>query len=561
MSIPTEFDAIVVGSGISGGFAAKELTELGLKTLVLERGRDVKHGEYPTASMNAWEFDHRYRTPNKDKEIYTVQSTTSAFNEASRHWFANDQDHPYTVAEGTNFAWIRGYHVGGRSIMWGRQCYRWSDLDFNANLKEGIGIDWPIRYKDIAPWYDHVEEFVGISGRAEGLEHLPDSRFLPEMEMTCAEKVVKAGIEKNYSDRMMTIGRTANLTQPHKGRGQCMYRNRCIRGCPYGAAFSSVASTLPAAYATGNLTLRPHSVVHSVIYDEKLDKATGVRVIDGQTGETHEFFAKIIFLCASALHSTQILMQSKTSRFSEGLGNSSGYLGKNIMDHHFNLGAAGIIPGMEDQYTYGRRPNGIYIPRFRNVKTKHADFLRGYGYQGGGLREDFAAKANLPGFGAEFKSSLQEPGPWRMNLVGFGECLPYDENYVELNEDVKDKYGLPTLKMHVQFRENELKMREDIKIQAAEMLEAAGAVNVATWEVNNIPGLGIHEMGGARMGRSPKNSVLNGNNQLHDAPNVFVTDGACMTSASCVNPSLTYMALTARAAHFAVAALKRGDLG
>ncbi len=560
MSDTNTFDAIVIGSGITGGFAAKELTQAGLKTLVLERGRDVKHGDYPTAMMNAWEFEHHYGRTRKDREDHYVQSTDGSFNEASKHWFVNDKDNPYTVAEGTKFAWIRGHHVGGRSLMWGRQCYRWSDLDFEANLKEGIGVDWPIRYKDIAPWYDHVEDFVGINGQAEGLPQLPDGKFLPPMELFCAEKKLKSGIAKNYNDRMLTIGRSANLTQPHNGRGACQYRNRCNRGCPYGAYFSSNSATLPAAYATGNLTLRPWSIVHSIIYDENKDRATGVRIIDAQTNEAVEFFAKVIFVCASALSSVQILMQSTSSRYSDGLGNASGALGKGIMDHHFKVGATGTMPGMEDEYYSGRRPNGFYIPRFRNVKSKHPDFIRGYGYQGSGSRLGADRGNQLEGFGADLKNELRNAGPWTIGMTGFGECLPYDDNFIELNHDLVDKWGLPTLSMHVKFRENEMKMREDIKVQAAEMLEAAGAVDVNMYETNNIPGFGIHEMGGARMGKDPKTSVLNEWNQLHEVPNVFVTDGACMTSASCVNPSLTYMALTARAANHAVELLKRNEI-
>ena len=448
--------------------------------------------------------------------------------------------------------------------MWGRQSYRWSDLDFEANAKDGFGVDWPIRYKDIEPWYDYVEKFAGISGQKEGLPQLPDGQFLPPMEMNCLETHIKNKIAENFSDRIMTIGRNANLTkQIHDNRGKCMYRNRCIRGCPYGAYFSSNSSTLPAAYATNNLTLRPFSIVHEIMYDKESGKASGVRIIDAETSKTEEFYAKIVFVCASAIGSTSILMNSKSERFPNGLGNDSGELGHNLMDHHFKTGAAGIYEGFEDKYYSGRRANGIYIPRFRNVNkdTKMKNFLRGYGYQGGASRESWSRYVReLSKFGKDMKIELIEPGPWRMGMTAFGECLPYHENKMYLNYDKVDKWGLPTVTFDCEFKENEMKMREDMRAAAAEMLEAAGLKDVQTYDNDNAPGLGIHEMGTARMGRDPKTSVLNGNNQVHTVPNVFVTDGACMTSASCVNPSLTYMALTARAADFAVTELKKNNL-
>lgn len=556
------YDAIVVGTGISGGWAAKELCEKGLKTLVLERGRMVKHGEYPTANMDPWDDEHRdYATQEELKDYEKQNRTGYTIRPSSKHWFVNDRENPYS--ETKRFDWMRGYHVGGRSIMWGRQSYRLSDLDFEANAKDGIAVDWPIRYADLAPWYDHVESFAGISGQAEGIPHLPDGKFLPPMEYNCLEKQVKERIESKFPGRKMIMGRTAHLTQPLNGRGNCQFRNRCIRGCPYGAYFSSNASTLPAAEKTGNMTLRPYSIVHSIIFDESKNKAVGVRVVDSETLETHEYFAKVIFLCASALGSTQILMQSTSRRFPNGFGNDSGALGHYLMDHHFRAGARGISDDFQDQYYKGRRPNGIYIPRFQNLNdaTKR-DYLRGFGYQGGASRMDWteSIREMQVGVGKDFKDSLVRPGHWEMGIMGFGECLPYHDNKVTLNKDVLDKYGLPTLTMDAEFKENEMKMRKDMMFYAAEMLEAAGLRNVETYDSQSWPGLAIHEMGTARMGRDPKTSVLNGWNQVHAAPNVFVTDGACMTSAACQNPSLTYMALTARAADYAVQELKKLNL-
>lgn len=551
------FDAIVVGSGISGGWAAKELCEKGLKTLVLEKGRDVKHGDYPTAALDPWDLDYRDAVPQEELKDYEKQSRTGyTIRQSSKHWFVKDTEHPYSEIK--RFDWMRGYHVGGRSLMWGRQSYRLSDLDFEANAKEGVAVDWPIRYQDISPWYDYVEQFAGISGSLEGLPQLPDGKFLPPMELNCLEQHVKEGIEKNFAGRKLIIGRAANLTQAHNGRGGCQFRNRCIRGCPFGAYFSSNAATLPAAAKTGNMTLRPHSVVHSIIYDPATRKAKGVRIIDAETMETKEYFAKIIFLCASAVASTQILMQSK-------IGNTSGELGHNLMDHHFRCGAGGTSDDFADQYYSGRRPNGIYIPRFANLgdkATERKNYLRGWGYQGGASRDGWGAVVPEMriGVGKDFKDNLLTPGPWTMGITAFAECLPYHENKMMLNEDVRDIYGLPTITFDCEFKENEMNMRKDMMNDAAEMLEAAGLKNVETWDAGSWPGLGIHEMGTARMGRDPKTSVLNAYNQVHDAKNVFVTDGACMTSASCVNPSLTYMALTARAADFAVQELKKMNL-
>ena len=556
------YDAIVVGSGITGGWAAKELTEKGLKVLVLEAGRTIVPERDYVEHLPVWELkyrgwdnrDERMRTQPVQREVYY------ACDEYSHQFFVNDQENPYTNTPGTNFKWIRGRQVGGKSITWGRQSYRWSDLDFEANARDGIAIDWPIRYADIAPWYDYVEEFAGISGQAEGLPQLPDGKFLPPMDMTCVEMDMREALAKHYDNRIMTIGRAAVLTRVHKGRAACHYCGICHRGCITGSYFSSLNSTLPAAQKTGRLTIRPYSVVHSLAFDSKTRRITAARVIDAQTKQSLEFKARIFFLCASTLESTRLLLNSATSEFPNGLANSSGELGHNLMDHHMGAGAGGIMPGHEDKMPFGNRPNGIYIPRFRNVKTKHKDFIRGYGYQGGGSREGWSRGLTMNGFGADFKNMLKKPGPWQMGIGGFGECLPYHSNYVELEKDKVDAWGIPTLKINCAWGENEKIMHKDIAEQAAEMLVAAGARDVSMWMEISAPGLGIHEMGTARMGRDPKTSVLNAHNQAHDVPNLFMTDGACMTSASCVNPSLTYMALTARACDYAVSQMKKNEL-
>lgn len=555
------YDAIVVGSGISGGWAAKELTEKGLKTLVLERGRDVKHGDYPTANLETWETEGRGRLTPEEMAKYPKQSRTGyTVSAASAHWFVNDLENPYSEVK--RFDWMRGYHVGGRSLMWGRHSYRWSDLDFEANKKDGVAVDWPIRYKDIAPWYDYVEGFAGITGKKEGLSQLPDGNFLPPFEMNCLEDHFRGEVAGNFGGRVVTLGRIANLSQNHNGRSKCQFRNRCIRGCPFGAYFSSNVATLPAAEKTGNLTLRPHSIVHELIYDKDKGKATGVRITDAETNETIEYYAKVIFLCASAIGSTFIMLNSKSDRFPEGFGNDSGELGHNLMDHHFRTGASGSYDGFADKYYLGRRPGGLYIPRYRNVDSANKrNYLRGFGYQGGGSRTNWTRYvAELGKFGADYKEELFEPGQWHMGLTAFGECLPYHENKMYINEELRDKWGLPTVTFDCEFKENEMAMRVDMKNDAAEMLEAAGFKNVTTRDDIGAPGLGIHEMGTARMGRDPKTSVLNKYNQVHASPNVFVTDGACMTSASCVNPSLTYMALTARAVDHAVNELNKQNL-
>lgn len=552
------YDAIVIGSGISGGWAAKELCEKGLKTLVLERGRIVEHViDYPTMNLDPWDMELRGGlTPEERKKHY--KGIRSGFiGKDTEHFHANDEENPYTEVK--PFLWIRAHQMGGRSILWGKQTYRWSDLDFEANAKDGHGVDWPIRYKDIEPWYTYVEKFAGISGEPLGLPHLPDSHFLPAMELNCVEKDLKQRIEKNFPGRHLIIGRCAHLTVPHNGRGQCQYRNRCSRGCPYGAYFSSNAVTLPAANATGNLTIRPFSIVQSVIYDDEKGKATGVRIIDAETNEAIEYKAKIIFVNASCLSTTQILLNSKSSRFENGLGNDSGELGHNLMDHTYRIGAMGRVDGFDDKYYKGRRPNGIYIPRYVNLDgaTQSDKFLRGFGFQGGAGRAGARNAANEESFGAAFKEQLLQPGPWEFFITGFAECLPYHENRVYLNNDVLDKWGQPTLSIDAEFRENEKALNDQIQVDAVEMLERCGVKDVMGFNKQHEMGYGIHEMGTARMGRDPKTSVLNEFNQVHGAKNVFVTDGACMTSSSCVNPSLTYMAITARAANHAVSELNK----
>ncbi|AHM63006.1 glucose-methanol-choline oxidoreductase [Flammeovirgaceae bacterium 311] len=553
------YDAIVVGSGISGGWAAKELTEKGLKVLLLDRGWNLEHGKgYETAMKDPWEFKYRGKLTQKQKEEHPYMIRTHIFYDHNAHYWLKDIDSPYE--EEKRFDWFRPNIVGGKSIMWGRQSYRFSEMDFEANLKDGIAVDWPIRYKDLAPWYDYVERFAGISGEKLGLSHLPDSKFLPPMELNCLEKEVKKGIESNFRGRFLTIGRVANLTVPHNGRASCQYRNLCMRGCPFGAYFSTQSATLPAAMATGNLTLRPNALVSSVIYDEEKGKATGVQIIDSQTNEMINYYASIIFLNASTLGTTSILLNSTSDRFPNGLGNSSEQIGKNLMDHHFRIGAEGEYDGFQDQYYYGRRANGIYIPRYRNLGGEKRNYVRGFGYQGGASRENWQKGIAELGFGADFKESLINPGKWKMGLVGFGECLPYEENKVTLNKDKLDKWGQPTLKFDCEFKENENLMRQDMMNDAAEMLEAAGIKHVKTYDRGSYPGMAIHEMGTARMGRDPKTSVLNAFNQMHDVPNVFITDGSAMTSSGCQNPSLTYMALTARACDYAVSEMKKRNL-
>ena len=558
------YDAIVVGSGVSGGWAAKELTEKGLRVLMLERGRQLDHvAGYDNAMKNPWETKYHGKLTLEQKETHPKLSRDYPYNETTETYWMRDIDSLYE--EKKRFDWYRPNIVGGKSIMWGRQCYRLSDLDFEANAKEGIAVDWPIRYRDIEPWYSYVEKFAGISGEALGLPQLPDSDFLPPMEMFFVEKEVRKRIEQNFPGRHLTIGRVANLSAAKEahlgvGRGPCMYRNRCAMGCPFGAYFSTQSATLPAAAKTGRLTLRPDSVVREIVFDDATQKATGVRVRDAVTLEDTEYFAPVVFVCASAIASTALLMNSKSDRFPNGLGNDSGELGHNLMDHHFRAGASGVWEGDLDRYFYGRRANGIYMPRYRNVGDDKRDYLRGFGYQGGGGRQGWERNVAELSFGVELKEELTEPGPWTMGLGGFGETLPYHENRMWLDPEKRDKWGLPLVIFDAEFRDNEKKMRVDMMEDAREMLETAGLKNVQVVNGESYPGTAIHEMGTARMGRDPETSVLNGNNQVHAVKNVFVTDGACMTSASCVNPSLTYMALTARAADFAVTEMRKGNL-
>jgi len=553
------YDAIVVGSGISGGWAAKELCEKGLKTILLERGRDVKHvQDYPTANLDPWELPNRNMLTQEDIETYPIQKTVYHFGQDDKHFFVKDTEHPYQQSK--PFQWIRGNQVGGKSLLWSRHTFRFSDLDFEANLKEGVGIDWPIRYKDIAPWYDYVERFIGVSGKNEGLPQLPDGQFIPPFEMNCLEKHLKERIEKKFAGRNLIQSRMAVLTQPHNGRGKCMSRNLCHRGCPYGAYFSSNSSTLPAAYKTGNLTLRPFSIVHSIIWDKEKHKATGVRVIDGETMETFEYFAPVIFLNASALSTTKIMLQSTSETFPNGFANNSGVLGRYLMDHYSGTGAVASYDILKDQYYFGQRSTSTYIPRYQNLNKQDRKFTRGFAYEVYASRADWGRGYSSPGAGAEWKDSLSEPGSWNAAIYAYGECLPDKKNNVSLDGTKKDKWGLPLLKIEMEYGENEKAMRDDMINDAKEMLGAGDPEWVVEINDPSVPGMTIHEMGTARMGNDPKTSVLNKFNQCHDAPNVFVADGACMVSTACQNPSLTYMALTARACDHAVEQLKKGAI-
>ena len=554
------YDAIVIGSGISGGWAAKELTEKGLKTIMLERGKNIEHvKDYVNATKGPWEFAHRGGRTEEMIKDYPVLRRDYPLNEMNLDWWVDEKESPYTEVK--RFDWFRGYHVGGRSLLWGRQCYRWSDFDFEANAKDGIAIDWPIRYKEIEPWYTYVEKFAGVSGSTENLPQLPDSHFMPAMEMNCVEKDVSARVKQHYENkRQMIIGRTANITEPIQERSNCKYRNKCWLGCPFGAYFSTQSSTLPAAMKTGKLTLRPWSIVTKILYDKDSKKATGVEVLEAETNKTYQYFAKVIFLNASTFNSTWILMNSATDIWPDGLGSTSGELGHNIMDHHLGVGASGTVEGYDDKYYYGRRANGIYIPRFRNLFGDKRDYIRGFGYQGGASREGWSRGIAEMNIGGDFKDALSEPGGWTMGIGGFGEILPYHENKITLDKNKKDKWGLNTLSFDAEWKDNERKMREDMKNDAMEMLTAAGVKNVSGFNGDGTMGRGIHEMGTARMGNDPKTSVLNKWNQVWDAPNVCVTDGSFMVSSNCVNPSLTYMAMTARAVDHAVEELKKGNI-
>jgi choline dehydrogenase-like flavoprotein len=547
------YDAIVVGSGISGGWAAKELTEKGLNVLLLERGKNVEHvRDYVNARKGPWEYPHRGGRTYAMEQAYPVLKRDYPLNEKNLEWWASDQDSPY-----------RGYQVGGRSLLWGRHSYRLSDLDFEANARDGVGVDWPIRYDDVAPWYSHVERFAGISGSRDGMPQLPDGEFMPPIPLNCAEELVADRVRDSFGGKRRILhSRVANITQPLPGRSPCQYRNACWLGCPYGAYFSTQSSTLPAAMATNRLTLKPWSIVTELVYDKDSQRVTGVRVLNAIDDTTIEYQSKIVFLCASALNSTWLLMQSAKDVWPDGLGSSSGQLGRNLMDHHFRVGAEGRIdePAVNDKYYFGRRPTGFYIPRYRNVERQDRDYLRGFGYQGGASRDSWRRAIRELGVGADFKDRVSRPGDWHVGGLAFGEMLPNPDNRITIDESRTDKWGLPVLAIDCEIGENEKLMRIDMKNDMAEMLEAAGMKDVNTFENEYAPGMGIHEMGTARMGRDPKSSVLNSWNQVWDAPNVFVTDGACMTSAGNQNPSLTYMALTARAADYAVKELKRGDL-
>lgn len=555
-----KYDAIVIGSGISGGWAAKELTEKGLKTIMLERGKNIEHvKDYVNALKDPWQFPHRGSRTQEMIKRHPVLKRDYPLNEMNEDWWVDEQKCPYTEIK--RMDWFRGYHVGGRSLLWGRQTYRWSDFDFAANAKDGIAIDWPVRYKDIEPWYTHVEKFIGVSGSKEGLPHLPDSHFMPPMELNCVEKDVAIRIKEHYKNqRHLFIGRVANITQPLSNRLNCQFRNKCWLGCPFGGYFSTQSSTLPAAMATGNLTVRPFSIVTKILYDKDSKKATGVEVLDAETKQTYQYFSKIIFLNASTFNSAWILMNSATDIWPDGLGSSSGELGHNIMDHHLGVGASGNVEGYLDKYYYGRRPNGFYIPRFRNLFGDKREYLRGFGYQGGASRQGWKREIAELNIGADFKDALTEPGEWTIGMGGFGEMLPYHENKMTLDKKNLDAWGLNTIAFDAEWKENEAKMRIDMKNDGMEMLEAAGVKNVKGFDGDGTIGRGIHEMGTARMGHDPKTSVLNKWNQVWDAPNVFVTDGSFMTSSACVNPSLTYMAFTARAVDHAVSELKKQNL-
>lgn len=557
------YDAIVIGSGISGGWAAKELCDHGLKTLVLERGRNVEHvKDYPTTLKHPWDFPHRGQLPLAIREENPVISKCYAFDETAQHFFVKDKEHPYVQEK--PFDWIRGYQVGGKSLMWARETQRWSNYEFEAPLRDGFAVDWPIRYDDLVPWYAHVEKFAGISGNHDGIPHLPDGEFLPPWEFNCVEAEMRKKVNRHYSDRQMLMGRSANLTRVEQihleqGRGQCQARNICQRGCPFGGYFSSNASTLPWAQRTGNLTLRPHSVVHSIIYDEEKGRATGVRVIDAQTKQATEFFARIIFVNAACLNTNLILLHSTSRRFPNGLGNDHGILGRYMAFHNYRGSLSASIDGPDDRYYFGRRPVSPLMPSFRNVYRQQTDFLRGYLVFWGAYRNT-GNPSKDEGIGAAFKEAMTEPGDWGVYMSMQGEVVPTYEKHVRLSPDKTDPWGIPQLVTSIGYDDNDEKMVKDFLVQGAEILSVAGCKDIVPSDSGQAPGLDIHEMGGARMGRDPKTSILNGNNQVHTCPNVFVTDGACMTSTGNQNPSLTYMALTARAASFAAGAMKRGDL-
>ena len=558
------FDAIVIGSGHTGGWAAKELCDNGLKTLVLERGRSVEHiKDYPTATKDPWDFEHRGSMPIDISKDNPIISRCYAYDESTQHFFIKDNEHPYIQEK--PFDWIRGYQVGGRSLMWGRACQRWSDFEFTAPERFGFAIDWPIRYKDIAPWYSHVEKFAGICGGKDGLENLPDGDYLPPFEMNCVEKEIQSKITANYPGRYMVQGRWAHLTEPQpihlqQGRGKCQARNLCTRGCPYGGYFSSNSSTLPWAQKTGNLTIRPHSVVHSVIYDEQKGKATGVRVIDANTKEATEYFARVIFLNASCLNSNLILLNSKSSRFPNGLGNDNGLLGKYIAFHNYRGLVSATFEGFEDRYYYGRKPAIPLIANYRNIHKQDTDYIGGFLTFIGASRSQGTTKGLHEYVGPTYKEAMTEPGPWQIFSFIQGETIPRETNHVRLSPDQTDAWGIPLLITSVDYSDNEDNMIKDFLLQTSEMLTKAGCTNVTPTDTKQAPGLDIHEMGGVRMGNDPKTSLLNRWNQMHNCKNVFVTDGACITSTPYQSPTIFYLTLTARAANYAVDEMKKMNL-
>ena len=560
MKSKSKFDAIVIGSGISGGWAAKEFCEAGMNTLVLERGRDVKHQQdYPTAMADPWNLPHRGRLPKVVLDENPIVDKCYAYDETTEHFFVKDTEHPYIQEK--PFDWIRGYQVGGKSLIWARQTQRWSPYEFEAPARDGFAVDWPIRYNDLAPWYSHVEKFVGISGNKDGIKHLPDGEFLPPWELNCVEKHIQKSVSEQYTDRQVIIGRCAHLTETNpihlqQGRGQCKARSLCYRGCPYGAYFSSNSSTLPWAAKTGKLTLRPFSVVHSIIYDEKSGKASGVRVIDSNTKEMIEYKARVIFVNAACLNSNLIMLNSTSNRFPNGLGNDSGVLGKYIAFHNYRGQGSAAYEGFEDQYYYGRRPTSAFMPSFRNVFKQETDFQRGYMVAFSASRLTGSGNIRPTDFGADFKEKATKPGSWGIFIQMQGETVPTESNHVRLSKTEKDLWGIPQIITSVGYTDNDVKVMKDFQTQASEMLDTAGCKNIKMFDSHQNPGLDIHEMGGVRMGKDPKTSILNKYNQVHSCKNVFVTDGAAMTSIGNQNPSLTFMALTARAANFAIKEMK-----
>ena len=557
------YDAIVVGSGISGGWAAKELCEKGLKTLVLERGRSVVHlKDYPTANMRSWEFPHRGEMPRSFVDENPLITQAAGFGEDTAHFFIKDKDHPYVQEK--PFEWIRGYQVGGKSLIWGRACPRWSSNEFIAPARDGYGIEWPITYDEIAPWYSHVEIFAGICGNRDGIASMPDGEYLPPFEFNCAEKEIKRKIEAKYKDRYYIQGRWAQLTEARdihikQGRGQCQARDLCMRGCPFGGYFSSVSSTLPWAQKTGNLTIRPFSVVHSIIYDEKKGKAVGVKIIDANTKEEIDYYARVIFMNASALNTNLILLNSTSVRFPNGFGNDNGLLGKYVCFQNYRGSVGGSIEGFEDKYYYGRRTTECMMPNFRNLGKNDMDFVGGYMAFSGAYRNRGIEPAGA-GIGADYKENMSEPGKWGMYMYMQGETVPKESNHVALSKDKKDQWGIPLLVTSVGYDDNDEKLLKDFLTQASEMLDSAGVKDIRQFDNHWAPGRDIHEMGGCRMGKDPKTSLLNGHNQFHQCKNVFVTDGACMTSTANQSPSILYMALTARAVNYAFEEMKKGNL-